>query len=193
MLHRPKLCLAVFLSMSVLAGCANYVDLDNMKPEQLERARKAVGENSLLGLEAGALKGLEEVSVGFPHQNELTVLGVSRSELIEPCELKLRLAGLKIKTLDESVTRKDCLLFYQNIQALAHSNGITTSYTISSTISDRALLERDNYSTKHWVVIWKTEPTLGYAGSNVIKEAILRASARETDKFLDAWLKSNGR
>ena len=149
-------CLTLILITS-LSGCANYVDLDNLSNAQLERARRIVGR-SAVPLMGPGFEGLKEVSIGFPLKEELEPFGVTKQELEEQCSLKLRLAGLKVIDVTESVGRPNSLLINQDLRGLTHADDIVTSFTISSDVSSGALLERENYTYHRWVTIWRTEP-----------------------------------
>jgi hypothetical protein len=102
-------------------------------------------------------------------------------------ELKLRLAGVKVLTKEESIKTPGSPYLYVNLNFIP-ANGFSV-YQIEVDLKQSVLLDRDNAVRSYGATTWSTS-ILGMAPRDTVS-TIRRALSDLLDKFLNAYLAVN--
>jgi hypothetical protein len=134
-----------------------------------------------------ALRGLKSLIVLVEEINpEAERLGLSRTQLKTDVELRLRKAGIKVLTQEESINTPGQPFLYVNITTGIISGFCT--FGIEVDLNEMVIIAR---GVKVVGSIWDTS-IIGRVGINNIKQ-IRNSLADEVDKFINDYLAANSK
>jgi hypothetical protein len=135
------------------------------------------------------LRGLSGVGVGIEYLNdEAKRAGFDANTLQTDVELKLRLAGIKVLTREESIRVPGSPSLYVNLNFINAANGLGV-YSIEVELKQNALLERDKTVLALRATTWSTG-YLGTAPRDTVSP-VRSALGDLVDRFLNAYLSVN--
>ncbi len=136
------------------------------------------------------LRGIEGVGVLVEHlEPGIKQLGLTRKILQTDVELKLRLAGVKVLSLEESFKTLRGAILYLYINTIPIRSDVIFIYNASLHLKQFVNL-RTKEDTSTYAVTW-AESSTGYAGKEVIKEVLRRITKDKVDMFLNDYLAVN--
>ena len=138
------------------------------------------GEESLQGI-----RGLAVVIE--PLSSEIARAGLTFTDIRTDVELKLRLAGIKVLTIEESVNEPGSPWLYVNANVGLSNNFVF--YSIFVELKQSARLTRDASIMSHNATTWHTATT-GFGGNSRVRE-IRNVIKDLVDEFINAYLSVN--
>ena len=146
------------------------------------KAEYVSGKETLRGIEGMAV-AVEDLS---PNVKEL---GLTEDILQTDIELKLKLAGIKVLSIEESVKTLRSPYLYLNILTVTHPSGVLFSWNVSLRLRQMVdLRTKKNTYTK--AITWKKLRT-GYAEKDILKDGLRKITKDMVDEFLNDYLAIN--
>lgn len=179
------------IALSLLVSCSK-LDAYDISANDLKIAREAVKLNAD-GVQPNELKGIDEVSVAIDRTCDFAKVKIADAELLNPMTLKLRMAGLKVRSFQEALQNStwDRPLLQQNIRT-SNSECGDTVFNVETKLFDYAIRTRD-MTHRQLVAVWESSiPDLDGVRRSQVKAAIIKASQQQTDEFLTNYLKQKG-
>ena len=164
---------------------------------ELEKEKARLNELYLKEPEVFSLYGLEGVSVLVEHLGEESKsIGLTVDQLKTDIELKLRLAGIKVLSLEERIAAPGSPYLYCNINLQILQDISLTITDVSLQLNQEMYLRRDSDKLKLMNLpnavgtTWK-RGSIGSAGNNKIKNGIRESVKDYTDEFINDYLTAN--
>ena len=137
------------------------------------------------------LRGIRGMCVSIENLSDnVKELGLTRDILRMDVELKLRLAGIKVLSIkEERLKSLDLPYLYLNINTVIQSSGVSFSYHVELALKQTVLLLTTK-NTSTFAETW-TKSITGYAGDNVLIDALRSNTKDLVDMFLNDYLAVN--
>jgi len=138
-----------------------------------------------------SLKGLQGVYILVESiKPEIEKLGLTQSKIKTDVELRLRKAGIKVLSKQDSFEAPGMPYLYIIANVLPHPSLGTVAYTVKVELCQEVILSRNNQD-KGDASTWWTPGMLGLAGKNQFVRIIRDEVADQVDKFINDYLSLN--